>query len=429
MRLRNLIIVTFLACVVSAYIFPFQFSFFPPSLNTKQIMAVLGILFFVFKNRRDGAWGMDRETVISALIAVAFSIWCYFCMVVNHTDDTTYATYFVSFAVWLGGAYGVYSMLKVYHERVDLSLITRYLTAVSIAQCVIALMIDNIPAVKTVVDTYINQGQQFMDEVNRLYGIGAALDPAGIRFSAVLILLAHLISKSDDLKDNPKFLWVYISAYMIISVIGNMIARTTSVGMLMGLAYILWNSFMAKRYQLTKGQLRTIAVFTVLFVITIALLTYLYNTNRATHQYLRFAFEGFFNWMETGEFRTGSTDKLNSVMWIWPTTTEGWIYGTGIFGNFFYSTDIGYCRFTLYCGLIGLAIFSIFFIWNSLSMIPKFKDSTLLFLMFTALTFIIWLKVATDIFLINALFFCLDGDYDLEDEDEEAELEADYETA
>ena len=53
-----------------------------------------------------------------------------------------------------------------------------------------------------------------------------------------------------------------------------------------------------------------------------------------------------------------------------------------------------------------------FFVYNGLSVRTKFKDFNLLCLMIIALTFIVWLKVATDIFLFNALLFCLDGDYD-----------------
>lgn len=34
-----------------------------------------------------------------------------------------------------------------------------------------------------------------MEDVKRLYGIGAALDVAGVRFAAVLIMIAVLIAK------------------------------------------------------------------------------------------------------------------------------------------------------------------------------------------------------------------------------------------
>lgn len=47
-------------------------------------------------------------------------------------------------------------------------------------------------------------------------------------------------------------------------------------------------------------------------------------------------------------------------MWIWPENLKGWLIGTGLFANFVYSTDIGYCRFILYCGLIGFGTFIAF---------------------------------------------------------------------
>lgn len=48
------------------------------------------------------------------------------------------------------------------------------------------------------------------------------------------------------------------------------------------------------------------------------------------------------------------------MMWVWPEDVKSWIIGTGLFANFVYSTDIGYCRFILYCGLIGFGTFVLF---------------------------------------------------------------------
>lgn len=62
-----------------------------------------------------------------------------------------------------------------------------------------------------------------------------------------------------------------------------------------------------------------------------------------------------------------------------------------------------------------MGMFSAFFIYNGLSVIKKFRNFNFMALMLIALTFIIWIKVATDIFLVNALLFCIDGDFE-EDE-------------
>ncbi len=107
--------------------------------------------------------------------------------------------------------------------------------------------------------------------------------------------------------------------------------------------------------------------------------------------------------MEQGTFRTDSTDKLNGNMWIWPTDTRTWTIGSGIFGDFAFRTDIGYCRFVLYCGLIGITLFSLFFIYNGFALIRLFPGSVYMSILLIALTFIVWMKVATDIFFIFAL--------------------------
>jgi hypothetical protein len=59
---------------------------------------------------------------------------------------------------------------------------------------------------------------------------------------------------------------------------------------------------------------------------------------------------------------------------------------------------------------VGLVIYSIYYLFNHLSLISKFNRFAIPALLLTAVTFIVWAKVATDIFLIDALLFCIDGD-------------------
>lgn len=414
MKPGKILIPVLLGCIVSGFFFPFAFKFFPPSLNTKQLIGVLGILAFLYKSIRTKTFNISWMTIGSAIIAIVFSIWCYFSMVANNTNDNSYAQYWLSFAVWLGGAYGVVSLIRAYHGSCDLKRITDYLAAVCTVQCVLALMIDSYPGFKLFIDSYIEQGQEFMDEVGRMYGIGCALDPAGVRFSCVLCMIAHQLGYNKRVSDKSGTIWRYLIMFAFITVVGNMISRTTIVGAGMGLAYMIILFGFPKRGFITARQTRFYGIFFSIAAIAVVASVVLYRTSPGFREDIRFAFEGFFNLFEKGEFSTGSTDKLNAVMWIWPKDFRGWMIGTGLFGNFVYSTDIGYCRFTLYCGLIGLSIFSFFFIYNGLIVNRKFKDFTFMSLMLVSLTFVIWIKVATDIFLINALLFCIDGDYDEE---------------
>ncbi len=408
----RLLVMFLLAWVVSGYLFSFGFTFLPASLNTKQIIGVLGILAFAIRAYREKSVKMSRIVVVSAAFAMVFSVWCFYSMMANETNDLSYATYIVSFAVWVGGAFGVISLLRRFHGYCNLKLITDYLIFVCIMQCVLSQLIDNLPGFQLFVDSYIAQGQDFLHEVNRLYGIGASLDPAGVRFSCVLVLLAHQVAANKWTTDNAWRIALYLLCLIVIVLLGNMISRTTIVGAGMALVYMFLMLGLSKRGILTYRQVRFYGAFIGMLILAIVVCTILYNSNPDFRHNMRFAFEGFFNFFEQGEFRTDSTDKLNGEMWIWPDNFRDWMIGTGIFGGWYYSTDIGYCRFVLYCGIIGLSIFSLYFVYNGLILNKRFKNFWLVSLFIVSLTFIIWVKVATDLFMLDALLFCVDSDYD-----------------
>jgi len=58
--------------------------------------------------------------------------------------------------------------------------------------------------------------------------------------------------------------------------------------------------------------------------------------------------------------------------------------------------------------LVGFGVFASFFIFNAWVFARKRESFLLLSVLLLSLAFIIWIKVATDIFFIYALFYCLD---------------------
>lgn len=405
--MRSRIIVPFLlGVIVSFYFFPVLFTFLPAGINSKMILAVIGALMFIWDSLKKDGFKFDNYVFGAAILAILFSVSCYFSAVENYTNDMTYATYFVSFFTWLGGAYGVYGFLRMRYKKVDIHLIITYLMWVSVAQCISVLLIDNVAPFKLAVDSLFDVGQSYIEVMGRKYGIGAALDPAGVRFSIVLILIAHQLSTKVLKTGSTRLILEYIVAFSFVSVIGNMVSRTTLVGMVLGLGYVLYYIARLENGLIQSEQLKTIFLIAAFLVVSVPAVTYLYNNNPSFHDDFRFAFEGFFNWRETGEWRTDSTDKLNSVMWVWPQDPKTWFIGSGSFSDAIYSTDIGYCRFILYCGLLGFSIFCLFFIFNAFAFERKFQQGWLLTLILLVLPFIIWIKVATDIFQIYAMFMC-----------------------
>lgn len=415
----KLIKVLLLTLAVSCYYFPFSFPFLPEAVNTKIMMAAFGIVAFIYDSIRRHGMFFSEPTLFSGLMAATFSVWCLFCITIANTYTTDYADYLVSYLTWMFGAYGVFSVLKSDYEKVDLEILTRYLALVGVFQCIIAVLIDNVSTVQNLID-HIFVGGDYYRTHNRMYGLGAALDPAGVRFSVILVMIAHQFSTCPNVRNSSLYQATDLIAYAIITIIGAVISRTTVVGASLGMFYIIITLIrMRKGGFITTRMVQAFFWFFIVMAGIIGAAIYFYRTSDTFQGYLRFGFEAFFNWVETGEFSTSSTDILET-MWVWPTDTRTWIIGRGVFGVFETNSDIGYCNFISLCGLTGMVIFSIYFLYCHLVQNRKFRMFGLTSILLIAITFIVWMKVATDIFFIDALLFCIAGDYDLEMEEADA---------
>lgn len=197
-----------------------------------------------------------------------------------------------------------------------------------------------------------------------------------------------------------------------------MVGRTTSVGGGIALLYLFWKN---KESIFAPQKQKFLVVFLLVVVVGISVAVYFYNHNVAFRENIRFAFEGFFNWWEAGEWETTSTNRWQT-MFVWPDNMKTWLIGDGYFegpsnvdpyyvgiANYGYYkwTDIGYLRFIFYFGFVGLVTFIIYFCKVTASCVFRFKKYRDLFLLFLFFNFVLWCKVATDIFLVFALFLCI----------------------
>lgn len=397
--------------IVSCYYFPFGFNFLPEGFNTKIGLAFIGILILGYKLIETQKIKIDKKFLIAIIFSLIYSIVGYISVDINNSNDYTYATYYISFATWSFASFATCYILTKIYGYCDFTLVVDHLIAISVVQCIIAFVIDNNEPFKNLVDTYISQNTvadvEFLNDVERLYGIGAALDVAGTRFSVVLLALIAVLTHETKNYARKWKLTLYWSAFLIIAILGNIISRTTSIGVVLSLSYWLLSNF-TFNFNITKKYLNLIKVTFFTTAVGIILTIYFYNTNKEFYSLLRFGFEGFFNLVEKGELRTDSTDRLNTVMWNWPTNIEQWVIGSADFSFEFTGTDIGYCKFVFYSGIIGLTIFSLFFIFNAYANILNFPELKLFIITILILGFIIWLKVATDLYIFYALLYFID---------------------
>lgn len=364
--------------------------------------------------------GFGKSFLKISLWALGVSFFSYSSMTINSTPDDSYLGYIISMWVWLFAAFFCVSIMRKVHGEVSVETIGYYLVAVALLQCTLGLLINHFSFLKALVDAFIT-GEKYMGVgvENRLYGIGCALDVGGGRLGAILIILVYLILQS--LK-REKAWWVFaglLGAFFYILVIGNMMGRTTTIGAIIAIAYLIFSLCFNRGIKAS-----TICSFlsTAVLVITIGIIICvgLYNTNLEIQKLLRFGFEAFFNYFQTGKFETNSTNMLSEGL-VFPNNFKTWIIGDGYMASgsndpyyigpadygFYMNTDAGYSRFIFYFGLIGLLTFMLFFVRVCRECLRKNKNTGLLFILLLVLNFSIWVKVSTDIFVIFAPFLCL----------------------
>ena len=178
-----------LVIMMSLYIFPVTFTFFPMA-NSKMVMAFVGLIILFFGAVSKRSIHMWKDVIVMVALSIFISLIGMASMSMNNTNDNSYATYFVSMTVWLVAAYVVCISIYKTHGFVSTKLVCLYFIAVCICQCIIALGVEFNNDFKVFVDALAIQDQAALTKGNRMYGFGASLDTAGIRFSISLIILS-----------------------------------------------------------------------------------------------------------------------------------------------------------------------------------------------------------------------------------------------
>ena len=415
--MKKFILVILTGIITSLFTFPFNLPFLA-DVNTKMVIAAVGLVLFAFDLMRDRAVIISRDFMIFSIICILVSVWTCLVITLNNTIDTSYTQYIVSAWVWMGGAYTVVWLIKTVHGKVSVELIGQYLVFVCAAQCILAYSMTLSPPLKSFVDSLMGEAADFMGPAEgRIYGLGAALDPSGLRFAAVLVILAHLIHETNSDTDRGLEA-LYIVAFFIINIIGNMISRSTIIGLGVSLLYWILMFFIEKKQHYLSGFWVTAAICVF---ISAGLIVLLYQTNFAFRNNLRFGFEGFFSLVEKGYWETNSTNILKGMV-VWPESLKTWTIGDGLFYNsegtpdrfgqldtgYYMNTDIGYLRYIFYFGSIGLLLLTSVFVHITATCCRMFgKHNIVVFIMILLVNMVGWVKVSSDIIMIFAPFFVL----------------------
>lgn len=235
--------------------------------------------------------------------------------------------------------------------------------------------------------------------------------------AAVLIIDSFLFCQAAQENKKEKII-LYILSFVFILSIGNMIARSTTIGAVLGIVLVL--VFLWRNRSLNV-HLSPILLTIISLSAGVGIFVYLYLTNSTLHNYFRFGFEGFFSLAEKGEWQVSSNDILKTMV-VWPESLKTWIIGDGycrnpsddpnflgeIIGGFYKGTDIGYLRFIFYSGIPGLLLITSVFILSTRACIRNLgKQYAILFLFLLISNLVGWIKVMSDIIMVYAPFLVM----------------------
>ncbi len=426
-RINHIFMVLLTGLMMSFYFHPTELRVLP-GYNTKIMLAIFGVAILVFNIIRTKDYSLSKGLLYSFMIAGAFSFVNYISLIINESDDYSYANYPISALTWIMGAYGAINFIRWTHSKVTVELVVRYLAGGAAFHSILSQLIDRNDSIRNFVTSifYISDS---MEEMQRLYSFGVGLDPAGVRFAVILIMIAGVLTLSKVVKKSIGLMIFYFLCFAIISVLGNIISRTTTVGMGLGL-FVFAISTGLYKFVIKVSRIKIMRVFGIMLAIGIPIVVYYYNVNPSFQNQIEYGFEGFFSLFESGEFQTSSTDEL-STMWVWPQDTQTWLIGSGLFlsksSDFTYFSDIGYCRFIFYSGLIGFTVFGLYFVYNAIYFAIRYPRYRYIFFLMIVVTFVVWSKVATDIFQLYALFYAFTDEEELyaslDEEEDTKELE------
>lgn len=406
--------------VTSMFLYPFA-PVFLFGANTKQVLAAMALVILLVELSRKKSGTIDKDFMFLFIYSLLVSLSVMFSVFYNNTTDYTYVTYSISMLVWTAGAFAVVCLMRYIHGYLTVPLVVYYLAGVCVMQCVLAFLIDRYPLVESycsLLDQNIPGNLEHSE--GRLFGVGCAFDVGGMRMACVLVMMGVLFPHVvKEYNSKRVVVIIFLLLFLIISIIGNMIARTTSIGLALALGYMTIYSLMHMFDTYEKKNLVGKWLLGLLLG-SFIIVPVLYRLDADFHRNLRFAFEGFFSLVEKGRWEVHSNDILVS-MYRWPETFKTWIIGDGYFYNtnldpyytgrvytqYYMATDVGYVRFIYYAGIVCMGMFSLFMCKAAAICANKFTSYKFMFILLLALQFLIWGKVASDVYAVFAIFIAM----------------------
>ena len=350
------------------YFFPARIEGLPGSLNTRVCLSLFGAFYLFFNkggvSRLRIQWKGFKPYVFYVILILVISLLTSFQ---NGVFEKQFLIYPINWFITVLSCYCLFLViLKTSGKIVTTETLIDVYTGVIVLECLLSVLSFYFPAFNSWYYSIValdSHEQEFIfsvidsDNKNRFAGVGVTFFGAGVAFSLCLFLVCvRFLSKTSI---SQKIL--YVISFIFIVFVGSAISRTTQVGGIIGIAYILIMQIKENRKRLFSLKTLSISVVVIsLFLLAINLYFKYIENDVLLETVFRHAFEGFYNLFEEGRFHTHSSDE-SIDNYMWPDTLASWMLGDGRLNDpstiYYKAIDVGWCRLVFYFGIIGSLVY------------------------------------------------------------------------
>ncbi|MDA3440682.1 hypothetical protein MJ046_10035 [Acinetobacter bereziniae] len=340
---NNIIFISFFVIMLFMYLTGLKLLY--PPYYTVLPFFIIGLLGF-FINARS----IKKEYIVVLLI-IFFSFFSYvFSSLINQVFIFDYIKQIP--LLFLFNFFSAFFLVKFAHNFFSDKFVFFKLIIFSIIfQILISFSSYLFPSIYNfifaIVDVGLDLNQVDSFNSSRIVGVGASFFGAGVLNSFFLVLVTILYQKK--IIKNSFF---YFLSFLVISVIGLMLSRTTSIGIFLSLMIIVSNSNKIKNFK--------ILLFLILSLILVFFsLPILNKLNDRLFDIIKFGFEFIYNFGDSQA--KDSASELPRMFEKLPTSYLTWLIGDAQYlnesGGYYKNIDVGYLRILYATGLFGLFLY------------------------------------------------------------------------
>ena len=293
------------------------------------------------------------KEVVTALLGLFVLFFIYYSLSwINDVADGYTVGYFRTQIAWFFTAYLVVLFIFKAHEKPTFNTFLLYIVGAITLQSLITFLM------------YLNEGihdfffslqmqeeytEEIMEEAGaqRLMGYGIGFFGAGALSGIGLIAASYLLIR---MRLSTKGFILLVTCYVFTFYVGLFMARTTVVGMLLGLVLIV--VLYLKDNKSVKKQAKQFIMVSSFLMFGGYIFAMFYFSGFST-----WAFELFTNFFEHGRLETKSSNGLEEML-VFPEDLHTILFGRGYMG--FWGSDVGYSRLIFYVGIPGTIFFFLY---------------------------------------------------------------------